>query len=161
MHMHPMYRHLLYSYKIDRVLFYSHSTGGVFYYIALQQALLWTFHTAAVLWTIKFPFAAKAFEVKGYTKYVHVTMLALAISLPFICVIVVFGTGGCRLTRFPNIICLAKVPDVTFYAFVLPLSVLTAVGMSMIATIFWILYHITNDLPKMQSKRQEAEKRVS
>lgn len=145
--------------SLDNSTFFCNLQGAVLYYIALQQALLWNFHTAAVLWTIKFPLAAKSFEAKNYTKYVHLMMLALAITLPFICVIVVFATGGCRLSRFPNIICLARKPDVTFYAFVLPLSFLTAAGMSMIATIFWILYHITRDMATMQRKKQDSEKR--
>lgn len=126
---------------------YLHSAGGVLHYIALQQALMWFLHIVAVYWTVKFPLHAKSFEAKGYTTYVHIAMLALIIILPFISIAVLFGTGGCRVSRFPNIICQARHPDVTFYALVLPVSILTAAGISMIILLFWVLYDVNKDMP--------------
>ena len=131
--------------------------GGVSHFVFLQQILMWFFHIIAVFWTIKFPFHAKSFETKGYTRYVHYGMLALTFILPFITIIVIAGTGGCRASRIPAIICLARKPDVTFYAFVLPLSILTAAGMSLIVVMFWILYHITRDLADIKNKKQEPK----
>ena len=126
----------------------------------MQQLLLWFFHIIAVFWTIKFPFHAKSFENKGYTRFVHFGMIALTFIVPSISVAVVFGTGGCRTARIPAIICLARETNATFYAFVLPLSIVTAAGISLIVYMFWILYHITRDLSHIQKQKQEEEKGV-
>lgn len=121
---------------------------------------MWLFHIIAVFWTIQFPMHAKSFETKGYTRYVHYGMLALTFILPLITIIIIAGTGGCRPSRVPAIICLAQETDVTFYAFVLPLSIVAAVGMSLVVVMFWILYHITRDLSDIRKKKHE-QKRVS
>ena len=126
----------------------------------MQQLLLWFFHIIAVFWTIRFPFHAKSFENKGYTRFVHFGMIALTFIVPSISVAVVFGTGGCRTARIPAIICLARETNATFYAFVLPLSIVTAAGISLIVYMFWILYHITRDLSHIQKQKQEEEKGV-
>ena len=140
--------------------FLLHSAGAVLHYVALQQVLMWFLHILAVYWKIRFPLHAKSFEVKGYATYVHVAMLALIILLPFISIAVVFGTGGCRLSRFPNIICQAKDPDATFYALVLPMSILTAAGISVIILIFWVLYYVKKDMPTTPSTPSTKEMKV-
>ena len=126
----------------------------------MQQHLLWLFHIIAVFWTIRFPFHAKSFETKGYTKFVHFGMIALTFIVASISVAVLFGTGGCRGARIPAIICLARETDATFYAFELPLSIGTAAGISLIVYMFWILYHITRDLSHIQKQKKEEEKGV-
>ena len=142
---------------INKCHFYYSFAGGVSHFIFIQQLLLWLFYIIAVFWTIRFPFHAKSFENKGYTRFVHFGMIALTFIVPNISVAVVFGTGGCRTARIPAIICLARESDATFYAFVLPLSIVTAAGISLIVFIFWILYHLTRDLSHIRKKKQEKK----
>ena len=52
---------------------------------------------------------------------------------------IVLGTEGYAILRFPTILCFVRNVNVTFYAYVLPLSIILATGVSLIVIIFWIL----------------------
>ena len=63
----------------------------------------------------------------------------VAMVLPWTTVGIALGTDGYVISRFPTILCFARNVNVTFYAFVLPLNIILATGMSVIVIIFWVL----------------------
>ena len=63
----------------------------------------------------------------------------VAMVLPWTTVGIALGTDGYVISRFPTILCFARNVNVTFYAFVLPLSIILATGMTLIVIIFWVL----------------------
>ena len=117
--------------------------GAIFHYCTLQQTLFWFFHIVAVFWGTKFPFHAKAYQRKGYFKYVHAGMLLISIGLPFIPVAVLHGTGGSSFSQFPNYLCTARSADAFFYSFILPASIILGAGMSLVVLIFQVIVHVT------------------
>ena len=111
--------------------------GVVFYYAFLETSLLLVFHISSVFVGVKFPFYYHKIKQQGYFKYIHIGMVLIALLLPCISVGIAFGNGGFTVVDFsPTSTCLARDPDVTFYAILLPFSILMAVGFSMMAVIF-------------------------
>ena len=78
-------------------------------------------------------------ESKEYIKYIHIGLLVTVLLLPCITVGVLFGTGGLQLGRFPPVVCYAEDLDVTFYILILPISIIMAVGNTMLILIFHVL----------------------
>ena len=128
-------------YSALRVIMYVLFTGALFHYAFLLELILWITHIFGVLWGMKFPFQARAFQQKAH--YFHIGMVAVAIVLPFVAVAVVIGTGGSAAPFFPPFICVAKNIDVLFYTFVPPGSLLLGIGVALIITIFLILIRRT------------------
>ena len=113
--------------------------GAVFHYCALQQVFIWFFHVVVMFWGIKFPFSSRRFRKKGYAKYLHLSLVLLLFVLPVITLVVGFETGGYSMPRFPPTTCLAVNPDAAFYSFILPITVIMALGISLVACMFCLL----------------------
>ena len=86
---------------------------------------------------------ARIFENNRYFRYVHVTMLGIAIVLPCIPLAAVLGTGGSELASFPPFQCFAKSSNVIYYTFILPASIMMGTGITLIILIFHIIIHVT------------------
>jgi len=115
----------------------------VFYYGLFQLAVWWFCHEVSLFWKIKFPFHARSFENAHRIKYVHITMLTIGLILPALPVIVTFTIGnGFGLTRFPPILCTGLEKNSTFYSLVLPIDILSAIGISLLIIIFWIIHKV-------------------
>ena len=80
------------------------------------------------------------FEARGYFRYVHVMMVIVAVILPLENLATILLSGGVTIARFPPVICFARNSDMTYYSFVMVISIVMATGVSMIAIIFWILF---------------------
>ena len=66
-------------------------------------------------------------------------MVIVAVLLPLESLGAILGSGGLAIPRFPPILCFAKVADVSCFSFIMILSIVAAMGISMIATIVWVL----------------------
>ena len=84
-----------------------------------------------------FPFHAKKYETRGYFRYIHIAMVIAAIVLPLESVGVILGTGGLTITRFPPVACFARETDASYFAYVLPVSIISAIGVSLLVIILW------------------------
>ena len=120
-------------------------TGLAFYYAVLVSDMFWIFHIVILFWKIVFPFHARSFETRGYFQYIHLAMVIAAIVLPWESLATILGKGGLTIPQFPPIVCLARDTDVTFYSFILPISIINATGVSLIAIILWTLIKAVSD----------------
>ena len=89
-----------------------------------------------------FPFHAMHFETRGYFRYIHIAMIIAAIVLPLESVGAILGTGGLTIPRFPPASCFAVETDATFYSYVLPVSIIQSIGVSLITIILWVLIKV-------------------
>ena len=85
---------------------------------------------------------AKIFEKNGYFRYVHFTMLGIAIVLPCVPVAAVLGTGGNAVATFPPYQCSARSSDVIYYTSVLPACILTGIGLTFLILILHVIIHL-------------------
>ena len=141
--------------KIVLIHKHSHisSTAFAFIYLFLVLAIFISFHILSVFWAVVFPFHASSFKTKGYLKYVHLTMLLLALILPWGAVTVVFAKGSYR--RFPPITCYPRPNSVNLYGLTWPICIMLAVDLSLIAIVFWILIRL------LQKKRRQQGRKVN
>ena len=137
------------------------TAGFVFYYTAIAYTMFWLFHVVILFWGIMFPFHAKTYENRGYFPYIHIMMLIAAIVLPLESVGVILGTGGLTISGFPPRTCFAREPDASYFAFVLPLSVMGAAGVSLIIIILWVVITRVGKLKSGQSEVSEGDKVAS
>ena len=112
------------------------TTGLGFQYAGLVYVMFWIFHISILLWGTVFPFRARSYETRGYFRYIHIAMVVAAVVVPLESVGVILGTGGLTIPRFPPVACFARDTDATYFAFVLPVSIMNATGVSMIVIIF-------------------------
>ena len=87
---------------------------------------------AALFWKVKFPFHAKTFD---NVKYVHILVVVLALLLPAVPVIGGFATGGFTMSSFPPLLCVANSGDIAYYTLALPISLIVAVGTTLLIII--------------------------
>ena len=118
---------------------FSSSAGLILYYASLVFTMFWVFHIAILFWGVVFPFHARRFETRGYNRYIHIAMVIAAIVLPLESVGVILGTGGLTIPRFPPVSCFARETDASYFAFILPLSIASAIGVLLIVIILWTL----------------------
>ena len=85
----------------------------------------WLFLTIMIFWKVWFPTDAKNAEVKGYTKYIHIVIVAISLVLSVIPVAAALATGGFVISSFPVYLnfCHPRNSDVIFYAFILPFCI--------------------------------------
>ena len=96
----------------------------------------------AIFWTVVFPLHAQRLGNNGYFKYVHLGVVIVALTVPWITVAIVLGTDGYVISRFPTILCFPKNVNVAFYAFTLPLIILSATGVTLMVIIFRVLIRL-------------------
>ena len=123
------------------------ATGIVFLYAVLLLALFSCFHILSVFWAVMFPFHARSFKIKGYLKYVHLTMLLLALVLPWgaVSVVLTEGTYG----RFPPITCHPHREEIILYGITWPVCIMLASSLSLTAIVLFVIIRI------LQKKRKE------
>ena len=118
----------------------------MFYYAVLVLDLFWIFHIAILFGKIVFPFHAKRLEARGFFPYIHLNMIIAALVLPWQSLGSSLGKGGLTIPQFPPVVCLARNTDVTFYSFILPISIINATGVSLITIIFWTIIKVVRDI---------------
>ena len=95
-----------------------------------------------IFWKVWFPSNAKKAEVQGYTKYIHLTIVAITFVLSLVPVAAALGTGGYRISIFPVHLnfCYPRNLDVLFYAFILPLCINQPAGSTLnLLTLYKVL----------------------
>ena len=104
-----------------------------------------------------FPFHARTYETRGYFPYIHIGMVIAAIVLPLesVGVTVLLGTGGLTIPRFPPVLCFARETDATFFSLILPVSIINAIGVSLITIILWVVITKVGSM-KIQSEVSEG-----
>lgn len=128
-----------------------HFVGIVFYYVVMQLLLWWLWHTLAVFWAVTWPFHAKKFNISRNTKYLHIGFVVASLLLPVGPVLIIlFVTrtptlemAGYTVTRSPPFVCAGHDITVNFWAFIFPISVLLAIGVTMLVLIMRIVIRVT------------------
>ena len=131
-----------------KVIFHA---GTATIYIQMISGFWWLFHTAMIFWNIWFPLNARHFDISGYTKYVHIVVVILALTLPVIPVGVVFGTGGFVTSSFTISLssCFPRNKFARFYSFALPTFFVYSVGITLNILSIWKLLKTRLDPKKV------------
>lgn len=122
----------------------------MFYYCLIQITLWWFFHIAALFWAFRFPLHFRAYQKLNRMRYIHLACVVLGLVLPAIPVVVTIGDYatdekdrgtprgmGFGFTNFPPILCAGVDADASFYSLILPITILTEAGMTLLIFTFW------------------------
>ena len=95
------------------------------------------------LWSVPFPLHLRKFRAEKKLKYVHVTTVLVALFLPLVPALLHL-IRGYSLGNTPTVVCLGRSIAVTFYSFVLPLSIVSAIVTvtSLLVILFWIIFKV-------------------
>ena len=124
--------------------------GTVFYYVVMQLLFWWLWHTVAVFWAVGWPFHAKKFNISRNTKYLHIGFVLASLLLPVAPVLIILfisptltvQLAGYTVTRSPPFVCAGHNITVNFWAFIFPISLLLAVGVTMLVLIMRIVIRV-------------------
>lgn len=124
--------------------------GVVFYYALIQITLWWLFHIAALFLIFRFPLHFRRWQKLHRIRFIHIFCVVMGLLLPALPVVVTmadYATDvrgprdpkglGFGLTNFPPILCAGLDPNATFYSLILPITILTEVGMTLLLFTFW------------------------
>ena len=125
--------------------------GVVLYYGLIQGTLWWLFHICTLFWAFRFPLHFRSFQKTQRTNYVHLVCILLALVVPVFTVVVTIGNHanqdkgnstvanglGFGMTNFPPILCAGLDAKVTFYSLIMPITIFTEIGMTLMIITFW------------------------
>ena len=99
-------------------------------FIYTSIGYLWLFLTIMIFWKVWFPTHVKNAEIKGYMKFIHISVLVISIVLSLIPVAAALGNEGYTITIFSIYMsfCQPRNLDVVFYAFILPICINQSAG---------------------------------
>ena len=111
----------------------------------MQLILLWCFHVITMFWGVYWPIQASMAQLSPKRIVLHIIAVCVALVLPAIpvCIIHFVAPGGFTITRFPPILCAAKSATFNYYTFMLPLSIIIAIGLTLLVLIFWKLLKVS------------------
>ena len=117
-------------------------SGSLFFYCLMLLAIIWICHVAVVFWSVRCPLQANSFKNSHRMKYVHAAIILLAITLPVVTVAAAFASGGFVNARFPPLLCLPQSVPASFYALILPISIILPSGVSLLLALFWTIHKV-------------------
>ncbi len=92
-----------------------------------------------MFWIITFPFHYRSYQDSRIIKYIHVFVFIGGLILPVVPASITFATGKYVQTWFPPILCFSDHVDTSFYAMIVPISIFMAVGVSLLAVVFYTI----------------------
>ena len=117
--------------------------AGVILAYGLVQLVLWiTFHAISLCWGILFPFHFRQMKLTKKLKYVHISTVLVALLLPIIPALLLLFKDGYVIIDTPTTFCAGRSLEYTFYALILPLSILLAITTSVFIIILWIIMKV-------------------
>lgn len=127
--------------------------GIALYYVTMQLMLWWLWHTMAVFWAVNWPFHARKFNTSKRNRCLHVIFVLASLILPILPVLIVIfvsskpgGTGGFTITRVPPILCAGFDIHTTFWANVFPISLLLAIGVTLLVFILRTMIKVIHSI---------------
>lgn len=131
----PLYCGSLSLYEAVAKPTYYCSFSAFYYFVVLHTSFCWFCHVVTLFWQTMFPFQARTCKIYGIGKYLYIVVLISSLVLPTAPVIAAFATGGFTLRQFPPSVCFPKTGTILYYSLVIPMSLMTGVGTSLLAIV--------------------------
>lgn len=112
------------------------SIGGLFTY-AFVQALLWClFHSAFIFYGVIYPVYYRVMSDSGKMKYVHLSVVVVAVTLPMILILMYSIKGGFGFNLLLHYSCFPNNTTAVFYSFIIPLDLFIITNLVMLLIVF-------------------------
>lgn len=116
--------------------------GMVFVYCLIQLNIWTTFHSSFLFCGVRFPYSYRHLKTSGRLRYAHIITVLSAVVLPIPGPLVLLFIDGYMVTDHPNLITAARNPDLYFFLFTLPASILVAIICIMLVLTFWTILKV-------------------
>ena len=100
---------------------------------------LWFFLAAIIFWQVWFPISARKARLSGYTKYMHIAVVALCFILSTVPAIAALGSGGYVIPVFPSFLnrCYPKNLSAIFYPYIFVFCITLPIGSTFNLLTLW------------------------
>ena len=134
--------------------------GATLIYALFQLSITWLVCNSITLWIFKNPLHARSIQKTHCNKYVHLSLLVLCAVVPIIPVVIIFELGGFAAVGFPPLLCTPRDLEAAYYCTVLPISVISGIGSSILSYLLWIVYKHYTGMPEKTISTQAKPRMV-
>ena len=125
-------------------IIYSYLFTGMVYVYGVLQLNIWAmFHALGLCWGLVFPFHYRTFKAEGKIKYVHIATVIVALLVPTLPALLYLKSGYAALFT-PTRVCTGRSLTVTYFAFLLPSSIILATTTFALGVVFWTILKVYN-----------------
>ena len=126
-------------------LFYLFTYVGV---VVQSGALIffgfWVFHLFHLLHTLMSPLKAQnLLKSERFRRTVHIIEVLVVLVCGLLPSVVIVSTSGYQYSGLPPV-CTNAIPEVSFYTFIFPISILATIGLCMLLISLWLLRKVWN-----------------
>lgn len=113
----------------------------VFIY-CLEQTAIWAMlHAIFLFWSLRYPFKYRELKISERIRYAHIISVIVAIVVPLFPALINLK-GGYVLTSIPSLACVGRSTEYIYYTIILPVSVILAILISLLALIVWTIFKV-------------------
>ena len=117
------------------------------YVYGVMQLSVWTmFHALGLCWGIVFPVHNQSFRDEGKIKYILVASVIFALLFPTIPALLYLEEGYAALFT-PTRVCTGRSIKVTYFAFLLPSSIILGTTTFALFVVFWTILKVNTVEP--------------
>ena len=113
----------------------------VYVYGVLQLNIWAMFHALGLCWGLVFPFHYRTFKAEGKIKYIHIATVIVALLVPTLPALLYLKSGYAALFT-PTRVCTGRSLTVTYFAFLLPSSIILATTTFALGVVFWTILKV-------------------
>ena len=130
-----------YIHCFHELLHYLTTTGFVFNYCVVQFTVWTVLHAVFLLWGVRRPFSYQRFKNSGRIVYAHIVSVILGVIVPIPSALLPL-IDGYVVTATPTIACAGRNLDITYYTFILPMSVTLGTTSCLLVLIVWTIFKV-------------------
>jgi len=124
------------------VMFRNFFSGFVLLSTLTSFFLFWLFHIIHVFSSFAFPFKSEYwFQSKALRRQTYTVEMVFILLCGFLPGIIIASTSGYRFLGFP-LLCVVSSESILFYTFLLPLTLGSTIGLSLLLASFWITHKV-------------------
>ena len=112
----------------------------------MSFAFVWLFHCGTFFWGVVWPYHYSICRSLGRTKYYHISAIVISVLLPLIAVTAMYTSDGISLTLMLIPMCGPGSPEIIFYGYITPLSLVAMVGVVLLVLTFWSIADMVSDI---------------
>lgn len=117
--------------------------GFAFTYCVVQFTMWTVLHSVFLLWGVRKPFSYQRFKKSGRITYAHIISVIFGVTVPLPSALLPM-IDGYVITATPTAVCAGRNLDVTYYTFILPMSVSLGTTSCLLVLIVWTIFKVSS-----------------
>ena len=107
-----------------------------------MQVCAWAvLHSFFLFWGVAFPFSYRQLRIQKKIRYAHIISVILALIIPLPSALIPLKDGY-TFARAPVFACVGRNLDITYYTFLIPISILIGMTSCLMVLILWKIFKV-------------------